>query len=1082
MDNLATLHSLFEVQAEKYPHHLAVIFNNDALTYEQLNQRANQFAHYLIKQGVTPDTLIAVFLERSVDFLITVLAILKAGGAYIPLDTTYPDERVSLILKDAGNPFLITSRGHEKKFVSNVGPLILFDNEYIENQPIHNPAALILAEHLAYVIYTSGSTGTPKGVLIEHGSVVNYALWFSQYYDNVSKIDFSSNHAFDLAITLYLVPLVSGLTVVICPDIIKKDPKHYLNYLNKNAIDFIKLTPSYFKVLLNEIHHTPIKLPHLKKIMLGGENLTKAACDSWLSLYPHHIIYNEYGPTETTVGVTVFAVDKQNIRELGENIPIGALVTNTYAYILDNDLKPVTNGEVGELYIGGACLARGYLNSPELTLKYFIKDPFVQGDHARIYKTGDLCRRTPGDIFECMGRIDHQIKIRGFRIEPEEIENYLSTHPALKAVVVIAAAHDHKEKRLIAYYILKNAKTELDARELSHYLKYYLPEYMIPAAFIRMDSFPLNGNDKLDRAALPIPQFQSSQSYVPARNRLEKTLVRIWSEELGVNPIGVNDDFFELGGHSLSAALIISKINHKLKKEISLHDLYTNATISNLTPIIKRAKIIEKKQMSLTKKLNNDAALFPLSDFQFMLWIANTFEPKAKKLNIFTRKRIHGRLDLKRLNRAFALLIQKHEVLSYQVSKFRPGQYLVKNTPVVIVETSLTSLSDGEREAVLEDSVKNLINYSDWTKEAPKIMIRLFLLKDEISELQFSIPHIISDDLSSEILLFDLSKFYSSGRQNKNQVPDRSYRNYLFDEQFYLKQYLNRDIDFWDNYLKDARLYSFPSEYVIKDMQAQNYAYSTYIEIPENNLIDLNSFCATNHISILDGLCAVVTLALKNRIPVSKNLLMCLNRVKSTRASQDFENTVGCFLRIEPIKVIISETTNLQILSQEIHQAVINTNLYQGCPNLVKLASIGTFRIETNIIRKILAKSFFWLYSLIFQTQIYYKTLSLIERLKSLKENSFLININMQTNFLISPQKENERLFGFKEQKIPTHQYDLLKINNVFDVSFLRMSDSKKLFLIISANLKPDYREAIGNEMIRIMNDELSEATSRVRE
>jgi hypothetical protein len=256
-------------------------------------------------------------------------------------------------------------------------------------------------------------------------------------------------------------------------------------------------------------------------------------------------------------------------------------------------------------------------------------------------------------------------------------------------------------------------------------------------------------------------------------------------------------------------------------------------------------------------------------------------------------------------------------------------------------------------------------------------------------------------------------------------------------------------------------------------MQASNYSYSTYVEIPEKNLIDLSSFCASNHISISDALCAVVTRALQKCTQTNKNMPLCINRVKSTREHKEYDNTIGCFLRIEPIKLAINEQTSLSMISQEIHQAVISTSLYQGCPNLVKLASISTFRKKKRIIKSALAKTFFWLYSLIFQTQSYYKTFRVLERLSKAKENNFLININVQSNFFTHIQNE-EPLFGFKEQKIPMYQYDLLEINNLFDVSFLRMSDSNSSFFVISANLKPAFREDIGNEMIRIMNDELS--------
>lgn len=1076
MDNTHTLSRLFEIQATKSPHQAAVIFNHQLITYEQLNHKANQLAHYLIEEGVEPDTLIAVFFERTPEFIIAVLGILKAGAAYIPLDTTWPYERLSLILQEAGNPLLITTRALKKQVCSYPGPLLeLTKNKLIEKHPGHNPSILVEPHHLAYVIFTSGSTGTPKGVLIEQGALVNYILWFSQLYKQVAKIDFSSNHAFDFSITLYLVPLCLGLTVVICKDSIKKDPANYLNYLNRHAIDFIKLTPSYFKILGYEVHHQAVLLPHLKKIMLGGEQLSKAECESWLSRYPQHILYNEYGPTETTVAVTAFAIDKNTVNDLGENIPIGDLAINTRAYILNKELEYVEPGKIGELYVGGICLARGYLNNPELTQRYFIPDPFSPEPGARLYKTGDLCRRLPDSQFECLGRIDHQIKIRGFRIELDEIENYLNRHPALKAATVIASTLNQKEKSLIAYYILKNTRTTLKPQELSQFLRHYLPDYMIPAAFIRMDAFPLNANDKLDRAALPIPQLSPSRYYVPAKTRLEQTLASKWSEELGFSTIGIKDDFFELGGHSLSAARILSAINHELNIELSLSDFYANATISALVPIIKKAKLIEKKQNNLSRKLNNDTAVFPLSDFQFMLWIAHTFEPKAKKLNIFTRKRIHGLLDLKKLNKALECLLHKHEVLSYRVSRFRPGQYLIKNTPSTIIETSLQDYSDKEQEERLKESVYQLIHYAPWPKNTPQLVIRLFYLNDGNCELQLCMPHIISDDLTPEILLMDLSHFYTSDNSmNDSVIQDRSYRNYLLEEQFYFKKYLNRDISFWEDYLNDTGLYSFPTEYVVKNMRDKNYSYSTYIQIPDENLMDLSTFCATNHISILDGLCALVALALKNCSQNQNLSSLCINRVKSTRESHLYDQTAGCFLRIEPVKLDISKRISLSLLAQRIHTEVMNTNPYQRCPNLIKLASIGSFKKEKSIIKAHLAKTLFWFYSLLIQKPMYYETLKVLSRLNSIRDSDFLININVQSNFLTHSQSEPKNcFFGFQEQKIPSYHYDLLNINNLFDVNFLCMPDSKNRFLVLSANLTPVYREAIGKEMIRIMKEEI---------
>lgn len=1076
MDDSNTLCSLFEAQVTKNPHHTAVISSHQTLTYEQLNLKANQLAHYLMDQGVRPDALVALYCERSIDFLVAVLGILKAGGAYIPLDSAFPYERISLILKGAGNPLLITSEPLKKDVRSYAGPVVvLSDNNELERQPTYNPDTSVTTNHLAYVIYTSGSTGTPKGVLIEHGSVINYTSWFSKQCFDINRVDFSSNPAFDLAVTLYLTPLLLGATVVVCSDTVKKDPRRYLKHLNNYAIDFIKLTPSYFKVLSHETVNKPVTLPQLKRIMLGGERLSKSECSIWLSQYPHHILYNEYGPTETTVATTVFAINKDNINDLDENIPIGELATNTYAYLLDKQLNPVADGEVGELYLGGLCLARGYLNSPELTERYFIKDPFSKKADARLYKTGDLCRCIDKQ-FDCLGRIDHQIKIRGFRIELSEIEHYLALYPAVKEVVVIASNHPQQENHLIAYYLLKEHDPEPSSRELTNYLKRYVPEYMIPTFFIRLDAFPLNANDKLDRNALPNPQLNPNKHFSrPARSALERTVVDIWSKELNCTLIGVKDDFFELGGHSLSAARIISKINHEFKIDLYLRDFYDNPTVFSLVSIIKKTKRSEGKQMKLSRQWNDNSTLLPLSDFQFTLWMADLFEPKAKKLNVFTRRRFQGRLELQKFNKAIDLLIHKHEVLSYHISKFRPTQYLIDSPPPLVKEESLVHLSEQQRDVALDHSARELMNHYPWPNHAPPIKIRLFYLNGDQSEVQLCIPHIISDDLCPEIVLKDLSMLYQNTEESSNTLLcDRSYRQYLFKEQSHFNTHLMRNINFWDDYLKDAYLYSFPTEYVIKNMRSHNYSYSTYIELPEKNLIKLSSFCAKKHVTLLDGLCAVSALALNNCSPTNNNYSICINRVKSTREEQDYDETIGCFLGIEPIKLALNESCSFSRLSQEIHQAAIDVNPYQKCPDLIKLASIATFKKRKRIIKPMAAKIFFWFYSFVAQSRFYYKTLRVVERLHSAKNNNFLININLQSNFFRSTHGESkECLFGFKEQKTAPLQHDLLEIDNVFDVTFVRQSNSADCFVVISANLVPHYREKIGHEMLRILNEEV---------
>jgi amino acid adenylation domain-containing protein len=1076
-----TVHALFEAQVARTPNQIAVLLGKQSLSYDALNKAANQLAHYLLALGLKQDTPVAICIDRSFACLITILAILKAGAAYLPIDSEHPSERLSFILSDSKASFLIANSHYEHKFSQYQGRLVLLEKEAqtINKQSMKNPLLDIKSEQLAYVIYTSGSTGTPKGVLIEHRSVVNYCFWFTGYCSPKPKqrIDFSSNHTFDMAVTISIAPLMLGLTVVICDDEIKKNVRHYLKYLKSSKVNLIKLTPSYFKVLLQEINSKFIALPYLETIILGGENLPAVDCKSWLNLYPKHVLYNEYGPTETTVGISQYSIRSMNLADLEINVPIGTLGTNISCIILDENQNPVPSQEIGELYIGGACLARGYLNRPELTQRQFIQSPFKTGHSERLYKTGDLCRLRSDGVLEYFGRIDSQVKIRGFRIEPGEIETHLIEHPDIEAVIVLAQKDPLNEDRLVAYYILKDANKAPNASQLRQHLQTHLPDYMIPTAFIRVHSFPLTANGKLDKSLLPIPQLTASQKHREPSTILEKTLAEIWAAELGVKAIGLDDDFFELGGHSLSAARIISKINRELGKNITVPDFYYSPSLAKLAEVISKNKKRIKKPRVRNAKLFNKLADIPLSDFQFMLWISNTFESKAKKLNITTRKRLQGQLDVNALERAFNAVLKKHEVLFYHILKFRPAQLIQKNLCFKITEINLRLISGEETESILEESMNQLMDYYPWPKDSPLIIGKLFHLKNDRVELQIGIPHIVSDDFSPEIILADLSDFYLKYSHCSDTMAikaDTPYKEYILNEQQYMKKNVDRDTLFWEDYLKDAGLFAFPPENVIKNMTAKKLPYSTYTKLPESALSTLKQFCSNNHISIKDGLCAAVALALHrcSANEVYETPYTYINIIKSTRNSDVYDATIGCFLRLEPVKIRLDKQATLTSISGQIHQSTIDTSLYQQCPDLVKLSSIKTFRQKRKIIKNFLINVVTSIYTTIFSVpEINRKIFKLCnERLNSCQlASNFLININVHRNFIAAPKKNKLNLFGLDTTKIKSHHYDLLKIDNVLDVCFLRDDNQSSPYLVISANLRPEFRELIAKETIRII-------------
>ncbi|MGC1181572.1 amino acid adenylation domain-containing protein [Legionella sp.] len=1087
MNNKNTLAGLFESYTNQHPEHIAVLNGEQSLTYAELNGKANQLAHYLKETGVKPDMPIALSLSRSFDFIIAIIAILKAGGAYLPLDSSQPTERLLFLLNDSKAPLLITESVSEEKFKHYHGKLILLDIEEknIAEQAIDNPQTILLPEHLAYVIYTSGSSGVPKGVLIEHRSIINYCQWFAEYTgcQPQQRIDFSSNPIFDMTVSVTLTPLILGLTIVICTDEIKKNTLNYLQHLVNTYINTIKLTPSYFKVLLHELKNDFIALPHLKSIILGGENLSSVECKLWLELYPEHILFNEYGPTETTVAISTYKVSSSSFTDFDANVPIGKPGSQINYIIVDEKNTPLPDGDIGELLIGGACLARGYLNQPELTQQQFIKDPFTNKPNVRLYKTGDLCRKRADGVLEYFGRMDDQVKIRGFRIEPGEIEQCLTMHPAIKTVAVTTQRNAMQEQLLTAYYIIKEFCLAPTTNELRQFLQNKVPEYIIPTAFIRIDCLPLTANGKLDKLALPLPRLAADQHYIEPITDLEKQLTLLWSEELGIQLIGLNDNFFELGGHSLSAARLVSKINHQLEKNITLQDFYQAACLTNLIPLINSTPKIEHQKNTLNKIKYSEITRTPLSDFQFVLWMSNIFEPKAKKLNIVARKRLHGYLDKIALEFAFQSLLKKHEVLIYRILKFKPSQQVQKNLFLQLIEENIESLTERESEQMLELSMTALTNFHSWRKDSPLIIGKLFYLRENSVELQICMPHLISDDASIDILFNDLSEFYLL--YNKKQLhhdkieTDTHYKKYIYTERHAIESSLEKNTLFWENYLQDTSFFSFPKKYVVDNMNSASLSFSTYTKIPKQTINTLKYFCEQNHISINNGLSAILALALRNccNDSLSGKPFKVMNIIKSTRDNPIYDHSVGCFLRVEPIKIALNTNSTLSTLSKQIWQSTIDTSNYQHCSNLIKFSAVSTLSPPPKKIQGFFIDLLTPICAKIMRIPTVYRKIlqRSITRLMFFKHHThFIINLNVRNNFIATSHKQ-KTLFGLKKKTIKHHQEELLAIDYIFEACFTYDDNQKNHYLVISANLKPEFKAKIAQEVIKIMEAALPE-------
>lgn len=576
------LAALVEAQVERTPDAIAVVYGEQRLTYRELNERANQLAHELCKHRAGPDQIVGLFVERSIDMVVALLAIVKTGSAYLPLDPLLPVERLRYMLEDSGVRVVVTEQSLRGGLPAFGGVAIVLEDIGWQGNRCDNLAVAVEPEHLAYLIYTSGSTGTPKGVQVPRGALTNF-LWSMREWLQLSECDrllAVTTISFDIAGLEVWLPLLVGAQTVVASREEAADGNVLRGLLDRHSVTFLQATPVTWQLLFDSGWSGK---PDLQAVC-GGEAMPPEVAAQLVPVVER--VWNLYGPTETTIWSTGYCVTDGQ-----EPILIGRPLANTKCYILDGQVQPVPVGVTGELYIGGEGLARGYLNRPELTAEKFVTDPFRTGE-ARMYRTGDLTRyRADGNI-ECLGRIDHQVKIRGYRIELGEIEAALKEQQEIKQAVVIAREDRPGDKRLVAY-LVATASTEPTTLELRTRLKRQLPDYMVPTAYVFLDQIPISDNGKIDRKALPLPaEIQSLQAdtYIAPRNHFEEMLVGIWAEVLGVEQVGLDDDFFGLGGHSLAGVRLFAKIKKAYQVDLELAVLFEARTVRQLADVIRKAQ------------------------------------------------------------------------------------------------------------------------------------------------------------------------------------------------------------------------------------------------------------------------------------------------------------------------------------------------------------------------------------------------------------------------------------------------------------------------------------------------------------
>ncbi|MDR4435229.1 non-ribosomal peptide synthetase [Bacillus tequilensis] len=618
-----TINQLFEEQAERTPEQVAIVFEDEKLTYRQLNERANRLARTLRANGLQADRLTAIISDHSIDLVVGILAVLKAGGAYVPIDPDYPKHRIQYILEDSKAEIVLTQY-HLRQRSAHAGTIVLLDEESSYHEEHSNLERTSDAKDLAYAIYTSGSTGNPKGVLIEHRGLTNYIWWAAKVYVKGEKANFPlySSIAFDLTVTSIFTPLVSGNAIIVFGG---EDRAALLSSIVRDSrVDIIKLTPAHLQ-LLHEMD-----IPHecrIRKLIVGGDNLSVRLARSISEQFQDQIeIFNEYGPTETVVGCMIYSFDPQKDRR--ESVPIGTAAANMNIYVLDAGMKPVPIGVPGEIYISGAGIARGYLNRPGLTAEKFVEHPFAAGE--KMYKTGDVARWLPDGNIEYLGRIDHQVKIRGYRIEIGEVEAALLQLESIKEAVVIAI-EEEGSKQLCAYL---SGNESLNTAQLKRHLLNKLPAYMIPAYFVQIEKMPITANGKVDRKALPAPEGNrlTGTEYAAPGTLIEKQLADIWKDILALSDPGIKDHFFDVGGHSLKVLQLIHQINADMGVNMHYQAVYDFPTIETMARAIQAAVFESKTDHNVFVKLNQEDSI-PVFCFPPLIGYGLVYHEMAKRLD-----------------------------------------------------------------------------------------------------------------------------------------------------------------------------------------------------------------------------------------------------------------------------------------------------------------------------------------------------------------------------------------------------------------------------------------------------------------
>ncbi|MBL4659210.1 MAG: amino acid adenylation domain-containing protein [Alcanivoracaceae bacterium] len=933
------IHQLFETQVSSSPDETALVFEEQQLSYQQLNEQANQLAHYLIDKGVKPETIVGLYAQRSVNMIVAILAILKTGAAYLPLDPNQPDNRLNYMLKDSQIAYLLSNLATDQLTIKDIQVISLGD--VVNNKGltfVHNPNITTKTSQLAYIIYTSGSTGQPKGVMVEHGNVLAYhasllCQWQLLNGDNISAWLWTASYAFDASVK-GLLSLCAGRGLVMPSESQAKRPEVIVALIQKHQIGIYNASPHLMELTLEylEMGRTGTDKLHFPDLILGGEDIPQAILAKVLKYCKKHQrqALNAYGPTETTINSTFDLIT--------ETLTIGRPIANTQTYVLNHDAQLQPFGTVGELYIGGAGLSRGYLHHQDLTAERFIKHPFIKNPKnqaARLYKTGDLVRYAADGRLIFMGRADEQVKIRGFRIELGEIEQQLSLIDYISAALVMLTGNKASQQ-LTAYIVLGDVNIESKEyiNKIRQELAAHLPDYMLPSALILLDSLPLTANGKIDKNNLPLPDESLKNEYIAPYGATEEGLCAIWSEllKIPINTISTASNFFELGGHSLLSIRLVAQIRSRFNKEIAIHDIFESSQLSVLAEVISHSQLVARPRVTVLQRQDHDLIC---SFAQQRLWFIDQMEEGSSHYNMPAAVRLHGDFKVAVAQRAFAQIINRHETLrtNFIDGDTGPLQVIHQQIEFCMTQIDLSQQTGQQQEqaitAAIEEDAKRPFNLRK------DLMLRASYLhiSDGKGVLLFNMHHIASDGWSMGILINEFVKLYQANLEGKPEplTPfSIQYADYAHWQRNWLKgQVLESQLAYWDRQLTDLpQVHNLPLDFERPAYQTYNGA-SYPFKVDGNNLQRLESIALENQVTLFMLLHAAFSILLSR---YSNNTDIVIGTPVANRLQKELEGLIGFFVNTLVLRTDCSGHPSFTDFLQQVKTTNLNAQANQDVP------------------------------------------------------------------------------------------------------------------------------------------------------